>query len=565
MASEYTPVERGQDFATSTGTLDREEMSELSDISTQNGATVRSPTDNTMMHGVTEKPATSSLFSERVKNTLGIFFPFTMGTGTGDEAETQEEEEEYYEQDDFGSQVSLNSTTQENDAYTDRETGSMDQFGVVRTISKTTNGSGQSGDFVTMTNSEMRTGKNRNTGLCNPPADTGVDLEERSRQRIKTRVSTSTKLLGTDRVTPPLVTPLVDTGASIEEALTNIVGSIGEQNEQMSLRMSELERAVHIERENLREEINRNRQEVSRSEKLLKERTDEHLAENLSRMTREAEQRELRLRDDMEKFRIQQEQTLGTLDTKIVAMRERRTQAIMDRLDGLLGSRSGSKTGEPYSGEPSSEPRVNFNELPNIRRTYGSTRGRVNSSSCATGDNRPRGSNIRGSSTGNRPTSHERPTQNTHATGRCDSRNWSHANQGRSHPSDSDRRENPEPLSGDNDAQAGNSRDATSTARAFEPLNRSLQTFLTMLSRTNERSEKSRRVFKKPRCYKDKSDGCIDTWIEVMKLHFQEEDLSERQECSALTSNLEGTARNCVLAKKQHRRDILLRKCLKSC
>ena len=85
--------------------------------------------------------------------------------------------------------------------------------------------------------------------------------------------------------------------------------------------------------------------------------------------------------------------------------------------------------------------------------------------------------------------------------------------------------------------------------------NRSLETFLTRLSKTNERSEKSRRVFKKPRCYKDESDGCIDTWIEVMKLHFEEEDLSERQECSALTSNLEGTALNCVMAKKQYQRD----------
>ena len=55
--------------------------------------------------------------------------------------------------------------------------------------------------------------------------------------------------------------------------------------------------------------------------------------------------------------------------------------------------------------------------------------------------------------------------------------------------------------------------------------------------------------------YKDESDGCIDTWIEVMKLHFEEEDLSERQECSALTSNLEGTALNCVMAKKQYQRD----------
>ena len=79
----------------------------------------------------------------------------------------------------------------------------MDRFGVVRTISKTTNGSGQSGDFVIMTNSEMQTRRNRNTGLYNPSADPKVDHEETSRQRIKTRVSTSYKLPGTGRVTPP--------------------------------------------------------------------------------------------------------------------------------------------------------------------------------------------------------------------------------------------------------------------------------------------------------------------------------------------------------------------------
>ena len=55
LASESTPVEQGHDFATSTGTLDREEMSELSDISTERVASRRSPTDNTMMAGGTEK------------------------------------------------------------------------------------------------------------------------------------------------------------------------------------------------------------------------------------------------------------------------------------------------------------------------------------------------------------------------------------------------------------------------------------------------------------------------------------------------------------------------------
>ena len=290
LASESTPVEQGQEFATSTVTLDREEMSELSDISTEIVATRRSPTDNTMMAGVTEKQATSSSFSERVKNTFGNIFTFIMGVGTSDEGESQEEEEDDEEQGDFGSQFSLISSTQENEAYTDRGTGTMDQFGVVRTISKTTKTSGKSRDFVSMRNLEMRIGENRNTGLSNAQVDPEVDNEKTSRQRIKARISTSTKLPGIDRVAWALVTPLVDNGASIEEALNNIVGSIGEQKK-MSIRMSELERAVHVERESLREEINRNRQEVGRSEKRLKERTDEHLVKNLSRMTREAEQR----------------------------------------------------------------------------------------------------------------------------------------------------------------------------------------------------------------------------------------------------------------------------------
>ena len=68
-------------------------------------------------------------------------------------------------------------------------------------------------------------------------------------------------------------------------------------------------------------------------------------------------------------------------------------------------------------------------------------------------------------------------------------------NQGRSHPSDSDRKWT------DSNDQAGYSRDTMAMATAFEPLNRSLENFLKRLSRTSERSEKSRRVYKKPRCH----------------------------------------------------------------
>ena len=99
------------------------------------------------------------------------------------------------------------------------------------------------------------------------------------------------------------------------------------------------------------------------------------------------------------------------------------------------------------------------------------------------------------------------------------------------------------------------SRNATAMATAFKNLNKALGTFLTRLFRTNERSKKSKWVFEKPSCYEDESDGCIENWIEVIELHLKEEDLTEKQECSRLTGNLEGAALNCVMAKKQYLRE----------
>ena len=99
------------------------------------------------------------------------------------------------------------------------------------------------------------------------------------------------------------------------------------------------------------------------------------------------------------------------------------------------------------------------------------------------------------------------------------------------------------------------SQDTTIYASMFEPLNRSFETFITKLSKSIERGERSKRTLENPKSYKDESDGCIDTWIEVMKLHFEQENLSKKQECSALTSNLEGTALSCVMAKRTIERD----------
>ena len=166
-------------------------------------------------------------------------------------------------------------------------------------------------------------------------------------------------------------------------------------------------------------------------------------------------------------------------------MMERRTQAIMVMLDGLLGDRSGSRNRGANSGEPNREPRVNFNKQPNRRRTYGSTRGRA-VHPAMTQDIIGRRAQI---------SEEVIPLARRKYDWSGDSTSWSHADQGRSQPSKSNRSEIPEHLSEANDAEAGHSRDATSMATAFEPLNRSLEIFLMGLPRNSERSEKSSRVF----------------------------------------------------------------------
>ena len=90
-------------------------------------------------------------------------------------------------------------------------------------------------------------------------------------------------------------------------------------------------------------------------------------------------------------------------------------------------------------------------------------------------------------------------------------------------------------------------------ASTWETMNRTLEAFATRNTDSSERGGgKSRKTFKKPKEFKDDSDGCIDTWVEVMRLHLEQDNLNdERQACTAILSNLEGTALKCVVAKKE--------------
>ena len=98
--------------------------------------------------------------------------------------------------------------------------------------------------------------------------------------------------------------------------------------------------------------------------------------------------------------------------------------------------------------------------------------------------------------------------------------------------------------------------DAMTWASTWEMMNRTLEAFATRNTDSSERGGgKSRKTFKKPKEFKDDSDGCIDTWVEVMKLHLEQVNLNDDRACTAILSNLEGTALKCVVAKKEEERD----------
>ena len=96
--------------------------------------------------------------------------------------------------------------------------------------------------------------------------------------------------------------------------------------------------------------------------------------------------------------------------------------------------------------------------------------------------------------------------------------------------------------------------DAMTWANTWEMMNTALEAFATRNTDSSERrGGKFRKSFKKP-MYLETTQ--MDAWVEVMRLHLEQDNLNgERQACTALLSNLEGTSSKCVNAKKEEEQD----------
>ena len=317
------------------------------------------------------------------------------------------------------------------------------------------------------------------------------------------------------------LTPSFGATGDISDMFAGAMNGLDELRRDMTKRIDQVDERAHKGQENLRDELTHVKSQARVDQAQLIRNTNQCLAESLAQANKESYEREARMTREIERLLNDHDSTYAHTMTSLEKRLDAKSDLMMRKLDAIL---NGS----------------NWQERSNPRER-----------SRHANDGDGTGSNARaqqGSRTNYEPRNKERP-------GAVPSRpGWTNPVPPEADATPETRLPTVPQFSLVPDLTTV-SQDTTMYASMFEHLNRSLETFITKLSKSTERGERSRRTLKKPKSYKDETDGCIDTWIEVMKLHFEEENLSKKQECSTLTSNLEGTARSCVMAKRANERD----------
>ena len=315
--------------------------------------------------------------------------------------------------------------------------------------------------------------------------------------------------------------PSLGATGDISDMSPGVMNALDELRRDMTKRIDQVDERAHQGRENLRDELTHVRSQARVDQAQLIRNTNQCLAESLAQANKESEERVARMTSEIEQLLNDHDITYAHTMTSLEERLDAKSDLMMRKLDEILNGSNREERSNPRS------------------RTGQANDG--DGARCHAGAHQSSRSNYESRS-------RERPSAAPSRPG------WTHPVPAEADATPETRLPTVPQVSSVPDLTTV-TQDTTMYASMFEPLNRSLNTFITKLSKSTERGERSRRTVKKPKSYKDESDGCSDTWIEVMKLHFEEESLSKKQECSALTSNLEGTALNCVMAKRANERD----------
>ena len=317
------------------------------------------------------------------------------------------------------------------------------------------------------------------------------------------------------------LTPTLGAAGDISDMFAGVMTGLEELRRDMTKRIDQLDERAHQGRENLRDELTHVKSQAGVDQAQLIRNTDQCLARSLAQANKESEEREARMTREIERLLNDHDNTYAHTTTNLEKRLDAKSDLMMRKLDEILNGSNREERSNPRERSRQANDGDGAGNYAGAQQKSRANYESRNRERHRTAPPRPGWTNPVPQGTD------ATPETRLHTVPRV-----------RSVPD-----------------LTTVSQDTTIYALMFEPLNRSLETFITKLSKSTERGERSRRTLKKPKSYKDVSDLCNDTWIEVMKLQFEEENLSKKQECSALTSNLEGTSLNSVMAKRANERD----------
>ena len=108
---------------------------------------------------------------------------------------------------------------------------------------------------------------------------------------------------------------------------------------------------------------------------------------------------------------------------------------------------------------------------------------------------------------------------------------------------------------GDSTTHSNVGPDAMTWASTWEMINRTLEAFATRITDSSDRGGgKSRKTFKKPKEFKDDSDGCIDTWAEVMRLHLEKDNLNDERQVEVRKLRRAKHSKSRRVSEKKHKK-----------
>ena len=291
------------------------------------------------------------------------------------------------------------------------------------------------------------------------------------------------------------LTPSFGATGDISDMFAGVMNCLDKLRWDMTKRIDQVDERGHKGQEDLRDELTHVKSQARVDQAQLIRNTNQCLAESLAQANKESYEREARMTREIERCLNDHDSTYAHTMTSLEKRLDAKSDLMMRKLDAIL---NGS----------------NWKERSNQRE-----RSRHANDGDGTGSNARAQQSSR---TNYEPRNKERPREAPSRPG------WTNPVPPEADATPETRLPTVPQVSSVPDLITV-LQDTTMYASMFEPLNRSLETFITKLSKSTERGERSRRTLKEPKSYKDESDGCIDTWIEVMKLHFEEDSLSKNK------------------------------------